>query len=47
MPLSRKPGFFQECAGGGLAQEAGIGYVHLKALNTPPEGREAARRGQA
>lgn len=27
----------------GLA-EAGIGYVHLRALGTPPEGREANRK---
>ena len=25
---------------------AGIDYVHLKALGTPPAGREAARRGR-
>ncbi|MFL6847526.1 MAG: DUF488 family protein, partial [Sphingomicrobium sp.] len=27
-------------------QEAGIEYLHLKALGTPPEGRAAARAGR-
>jgi uncharacterized protein (DUF488 family) len=45
VPLSRKPGFSKNVLAGGLA-EAGIGYIHLKALGTPPEGREAARRGR-
>ena len=44
VPLSRKPGFSKNVLAAGLA-EAGIGYVHLKALGTPPEGREAARKG--
>ena len=29
-----------------VLKEAGIDYVHLKALGTPPEGREAARKGR-
>jgi uncharacterized protein (DUF488 family) len=45
VPLSRKPGFSKKVLAAGLA-EAGIGYVHLKALGTPPEGREAARKGR-
>ena len=46
VPLSRKPGFSKNVLAAGLA-EAGISYVHLKALGTPPEGREAARKGRA
>lgn len=45
VPLSRKPGFSKNILANGLA-EAGIGYVHLKALGTPPDGREAARKGR-
>lgn len=45
VPLSRRPGFSKNVLARGLA-EAGIGYVHLKALGTPPEGREAARKGK-
>ena len=45
VPLSRKPGFSKTILANGLA-EAGIDYVHLKALGTPPEGREAARKGR-
>ena len=44
VPLSRRPGFSKNVLANGL-REAGIGYVGLKALGTPPEGREAARRG--
>lgn len=44
VPLSRKPGFSKNVLAAGL-KEAGIGYVHLKALGTPPAGREAAHRG--
>ena len=43
VPLSRRPGFSKNILASGLA-EAGIDYVGLKALGTPPEGREAARR---
>ena len=44
VPLSRKPGFSKNVLAAGLS-EAGIDYVHLKALGTPPAGREAARKG--
>jgi uncharacterized protein (DUF488 family) len=44
VPLSRKPGFSKNILANGL-REVGIDYVHLKALGTPPEGREAARKG--
>ncbi len=43
VPISRKPGFSKNILAAGLA-EAGIDYVHLRALGTPPEGREAARK---
>jgi uncharacterized protein (DUF488 family) len=43
LPLSRRPGFSKRVLAAGLA-EAGIGYVHLRALGTPPEGREANKR---
>ena len=45
VPLSRKPGFSKNVLAAGLKQ-AGIDYFHLKALGTPPEGREAARKGR-
>ena len=45
VPLSRKPGFSKNVLAAGL-EEAGIDYVHLKALGTPPAGREAARKRQ-
>jgi uncharacterized protein (DUF488 family) len=45
VPLSRKPGFSKNILAAGL-EEAGIDYVHLKALGTPAEGREAARKGR-
>jgi uncharacterized protein (DUF488 family) len=45
VPLSRKPGFSKNILAAGL-KEVGIDYVHLKALGTPPEGREAARKGR-
>lgn len=44
LPLSRRPGFSKTPLKGALAQ-AGIDYVHLRALGTPPEGRSAAKRG--
>lgn len=43
VPLSRRPGFSKNVLADGL-REAGIDYVGLKALGTPPEGREAARK---
>ena len=45
VPLSRRPGFSKNVLAAGL-REAGIDYVNLKALGTPPEGREAARKGK-
>ena|SRR5437763_7647132 len=45
LPLSRRPGFSKTPLRGALA-EAGIEYVHLKALGTPANGRAAARTGQ-
>jgi uncharacterized protein (DUF488 family) len=41
---SRRPGF-SKTALRNLLTEEGIGYVHLRALGTPVQGREAARRG--
>lgn len=43
VPMSRKPGFSKKMLANGL-REAGIDYVHLRALGTPPEGRYAARK---
>lgn len=43
LPLSRRAGFSKSTLRASLA-EAGIGYLHLKALGTPKEGRLAARR---
>jgi len=45
LPLSRRPGFSKSPLRAALA-EAGIEYVHLKALGTPAEGRAAARQGR-
>jgi uncharacterized protein (DUF488 family) len=45
LPLSRRPGFSKTPLRAAL-DEAGIGYVHLKALGTPPDGRAAARAGR-
>lgn len=45
LPLSRRPGFSKSALRAALA-EAGIGYVHLRALGTPAAGREAARKGR-
>ena len=45
LPLSRRPGFSKSPLRAAL-EEAGIGYVHLKALGTPAEGRAAARAGR-
>jgi uncharacterized protein (DUF488 family) len=44
LPLSRRPGFSKSPLRAAL-DEAGIEYVHLKALGTPAEGRSAARAG--
>jgi uncharacterized protein (DUF488 family) len=45
LPLSRRPGFSKSPLKAAL-EEAGIEYVHLKALGTPSEGRTAARAGR-
>ena len=45
LPNSRRPGFSKTPLSNALA-EAGIGYVHLRALGTPAAGREAARKGR-
>ena len=45
VPNSRRPGFSKTPLRGALA-EAGIDYVHLRALGTPAAGREAARKGR-
>src|SRR4051794_32876179 len=45
LPLSRRPGFSKSPLRAALA-EAGIDYVHLKALGTPSAGRTAARAGR-
>lgn len=44
LPLSRRPGFSKTALGGAL-QEAAITYEHFKALGTPKEGRDAAKKG--
>ncbi len=45
LPMSRRPGFSKTPLRNSLA-DAGIEYVHLKALGTPTEGRAAARAGR-
>lgn len=45
LPLSRRPGFSKSPLRAAL-EEAGIDYVHLKGLGTPPDGRAAARAGR-
>jgi uncharacterized protein (DUF488 family) len=42
---SRRPGFSKSQLAAGL-DERGIGYLHLRGLGTPKEGREAARSGK-
>jgi uncharacterized protein (DUF488 family) len=44
LPLSRRPGFSKTSLAASLG-EAGIDYVHLKALGTPKRGRDAAKKG--
>lgn len=44
LPLSRRPGFSKSMLAASL-KEAGIHYVHLKALGTPKRGRDAAKKG--
>ena len=45
LPLSRRPGF-SKCPLKAALAEAGIEYLHLKALGTPAQGRAAARAGR-
>lgn len=45
LPLSRRPGFSKSSLRSAL-EEAGIEYIHLKALGTPADGRAAARAGR-
>jgi uncharacterized protein (DUF488 family) len=42
---SRRPGFSKTALSNGLA-ERGIGYLHLRPLGTPADGRAAARAGK-
>jgi uncharacterized protein (DUF488 family) len=42
-PISRRPGFSKRQFAAAI-EDAGMRYVHLKALGTPPEGRLANRR---
>jgi uncharacterized protein (DUF488 family) len=42
---SRRPGFSKTALAASLA-EAGVDYLHLRALGTPKAGREAARAGR-
>ena len=42
---SRRPGFAKRQLAAG-AEAAGMGYLHLRGLGTPAEGRLAARSGQ-
>ncbi len=42
-PLSRRPGFSRRQLEAAIT-EAGMRYLSLRALGTPPEGREAGRR---
>ncbi|HEX8482461.1 MAG TPA: DUF488 domain-containing protein [Allosphingosinicella sp.] len=42
---SRRPGFSKTALAGGL-RERGIDYLHLRALGTPADGRQAARAGR-
>src|SRR6202140_296232 len=44
-PISRRPGFSKHQLTAAV-EGAGIGYLHLRTLGTPPEGREAGRRRQ-
>jgi uncharacterized protein (DUF488 family) len=42
---SRRPGFSKSQLAAGL-DERGIGYLHLRGLGTPKQGRDAARSGK-
>jgi uncharacterized protein (DUF488 family) len=45
LPLSRRAGFSKRQLQAAV-EEAGMGYVHLKPLGTPKEGRVAAHQGE-
>jgi uncharacterized protein (DUF488 family) len=45
VPISRKPGFSKTSLSNGL-RDTGIGYLHLKGLGDPKQGRLAAREGR-
>jgi uncharacterized protein (DUF488 family) len=45
LPLSRRAGFSKRQLQAGV-EAAGMRYIHLRALGTPPEGREANKRRQ-
>lgn len=45
IPNSRRPGFSKTPLRNALA-DAGVDYVHLRALGTPADGRAAARAGR-
>ena len=45
LPISRRPGFSKRQLAA-ATEDAGMRYVHLAALGTPPEGRLAGRRRQ-
>lgn len=42
---SRRPGFSKRALSAGV-DERGLGYLHLRALGTPADGRAAARAGR-
>lgn len=44
-PISRRPGFSRRQLEAAI-EEAGMRYLSLRALGTPPEGREAARQNE-
>jgi uncharacterized protein (DUF488 family) len=44
-PISRRPGFSKRQLAAAI-EDAGMRYVHLQALGTPPEGRLSGRRGE-
>ena len=44
-PISRRPGFSKHQLAAAV-EAAGLRYLHLQALGTPPEGREAGRRSE-
>ena len=44
-PISRRPGFSKRQLAAAV-EDAGMRYIHLQALGTPPEGRFAGRRGE-